>query len=301
MAFLQRIIGNLGGVTNVIGIVSLALSGIAIFAGLTNREIRCLLKLDPSEKCANKITITVSGSTSMVDINQEIKINLPKVYPNTIVDLTDPTGSEEGIKDVLSGKANIAAVSRELNDDEKKKLSAVGIGRDKIAVVVGKDNPVKHVTIPELKKIFQGDIRDWSKIDSKSSNTIKVFNRSSKSGTYKTFQHLVLRDEEFGSGGNIITWPKDQTIPILSQLKNTGITYATYNQVVSQQTVHVLGILDPINSKYTWPPQKHYPLFRELYYVYLTKDFSQPEVQRWIEYIKRSEGRDVIQHAMEEP
>ncbi|AFY38891.1 phosphate ABC transporter substrate-binding protein, PhoT family [[Leptolyngbya] sp. PCC 7376] len=235
-------------------------------------------------------TIRVSGSTSMVKINEALKNRFELQYPGTTVAAT-ASGSSEGIKDVLAGNADVAAVSRPLSAQESSQgLKAIPVASDAIALVVSKENPFSTgLTKEQAQGIFTGSITDWSAIGGSASGTIRVINRPAVSGTHQTFQELVLAGAAFGTGDNFTMMEQDATTPILQALGRDGISYATYGQIANQQTVRTV----PVNG--VTPESDLYPYLRPLYYVY--KEPATPAAEAFLGFAGSPVGMEVIQAA----
>lgn len=235
------------------------------------------------------IAIKVSGSTSMVKINEALKNRFELQYPGTTI-ISTASGSSKGLEDVLAGTADVAAISRPLSPKEEAKgLRAIPIATDAIAIVVSKENPFSTgLTAQQAQGIFQGSITDWSAV-SNSSGIIRVINRPAVSGTHETFQSLVLNGAAFGSGANFMTMEKDATTPILQALGKDGISYATYAQIASQQTVRTV----PIEG--VTPESDLYPYLRPLYYVY--QEPASPEASAFLGFAGTPAMKEVINAA----
>ena len=54
--------------------------------------------------------------------------------------------------------------SRELKDEEAKKLQVQKIALDGIAVIVNTENQVTNLTSDQIKKIYTGDLTDWADV-----------------------------------------------------------------------------------------------------------------------------------------
>ena len=228
-------------------------------------------------------TVRIDGSTSMVKINQNFKAGFQRQFPGTVV-YNAANGSTQGIKNVLAGSADLAGVSRPLSPGEiAEGLAATAITQDQIAIVVGKNNPFNQsLTSEQVKDIFQGKINNWSQVGGPDAE-IRVINRPPVSGTHQTFKELVLLGEGFGNTPNIETLERDATTPLLQALGNDGIGYATYNQVVNQQTVRSLPIDDAT------PDQANYPYQRQLYYVY--KNPAKQNIKDFLGYVFSPNGQ----------
>ena len=112
-------------------------------------------------------------------------------------------GSGTAFKDMLNGEADIGMASRAVKPKELAQakaslgdLSRVGnehiIGLDGLAIIVNQNSPVKAMSIDVLAKIFSGEITNWAQIG-QPAGEIKLFARDGNSGTWDTFNKLVLK------------------------------------------------------------------------------------------------------------
>lgn len=110
-------------------------------------------------------TVKVDGSSSMRVINEALRKRFEQKYPGTKVDLA--TGGTDGALAALQrGDINLAAVGRPLTTQEKAQgLVFIPVSREKIAIIVGSDNPFKqNLTFLAFAKMFRGEITDWSSV-----------------------------------------------------------------------------------------------------------------------------------------
>jgi len=230
--------------------------------------------------------VKIDGSTSMVTINLNLKNGFQAKFPGATVD-AKANGSANGIKDLVAGTADIAAISRPLTAQEQGQgLAPVPVALDTIALVVGINNPFKGgLTSAQVQDIFKGNAQDWSKVGGPQ-GPIKVINRPEVSGTHQTFKEQVLGSGEFGTTPNITTLDRDATTPLLQALGNNGIGYATFAQVANQKTVRVV----PVNG--ATPDAGNYPYKRQLYYAY--KNPPSQAVKDFLGYATSSEGQKAM-------
>jgi phosphate transport system substrate-binding protein len=230
--------------------------------------------------------VSIDGSTSMAQLNAALKVGFEQQYPGSVVNIA-AAGSENGIQALLVGAVNIAASSRPLTAQEQGLgLVAVPVSADRLALVVGNNNPYKRgLSTGQAAQIFQGQITNWVTLGG-TDTTIRVLNRPSVSGTHVSFKKMVLSDGEFGTTANITTLARDATTPMLRQLGTDGIGYATFAQVADQQTVRVV----PIDG--LTPEAPNYPFQRQLYYVY--RDADAPEVQAFLGYALSPQGQQAL-------
>jgi phosphate transport system substrate-binding protein len=110
-------------------------------------------------------------------------------------------GSATAFTAMADSACDIGMASRRIKSDEAAKLESLGdmtssgsehiVGLDGIAVIVNASNPNSELSRDEIKRIFTGEITDWSQLGA-SHGTIDVYARSDNSGTYDTFKSLVL-------------------------------------------------------------------------------------------------------------
>ena len=247
----------------------------------------------PQQSVPAGTTITIDGSTSMVLINQALKAAFLQAYPDTVVN-TSATGSDNGIQALLGGSVTLAALSRPLTAEEQQRgLVAVPVAKDRIAIVVGIDNPFRRgLSSNQLVQIFRGEITNWATFGG-ADRTIRVLNRPSVSGTHKAFQSVVLGGNNFGTTPNIKTLVRDATTPMLQQLGVDGIGYATYGQVADQRTVRVLAIDG------STPEAEAYPFQRPLFYAY--RQPADPAVKAFLGLALSEEGKTQIATSIKGP
>jgi phosphate transport system substrate-binding protein len=231
-------------------------------------------------------TIRINGSTSMVVINKVLKNRFEQQFPGTIV-TTQAGGSNKGIEDLIAGKVDIAAISRPLSDRELANgVVAIPVVKDAIAIVIGSDNILSRgLSQQQVEDIFLGKINNWSVLGGESAN-IRVVNRPAISGTYQVFKEIVLKGNNFATSPNITIMQEDVTTPLLRLLRNDGIGYATYAQVVNQRTVRTIAI-DGLT-----PEATNYPYQRTLYYAY--QQPASPQVRAFLGYTFSPQGKQVV-------
>ena len=112
-------------------------------------------------------------------------------------------GSSTGFKGLLAGTADMSMSSRKIRVTEVEALrSSKGdlsssnqeyiIGLDGLAIIVNKNNPLSSITSEHLAKIFSGEINNWQQLGG-DDLAINVFARDENSGTWDTFNSLVLK------------------------------------------------------------------------------------------------------------
>ncbi len=108
-------------------------------------------------------------------------------------------GSNTAPLSLVQGKAQIGEMSRPIKAEEVKSITNAGIklkthvfALDGVVVFVSPKNPVKSLSLEQIAKIFSGEIKDWSAVGG-NPGEIDLYARDPNSGTYDTFDNLVLK------------------------------------------------------------------------------------------------------------
>lgn len=145
-------------------------------------------------------SLTVQGSSTVLPIAQRTA----EVYMQQNADVNISVrggGSGNGIAALIDGSTDIADASRFIKDKEVKAAFEKGIypvphkvAMDGIAVVVHPSNPVSNLTTDQIKQIYTGKVTNWKEFGGEDEEVV-IISRDSSSGTFETFEELVLDGE----------------------------------------------------------------------------------------------------------
>jgi phosphate transport system substrate-binding protein len=132
------------------------------------------------------------------------------VHPGVVVEV-EGGGSAAGIAALISGDADLASASRPLLAEEVASISAqtgtlgvsVRTARDALSVYLHPANPVRDLTLLQVKGLFSGRVGSWHKLGGVD-QPIRLLVRPPNSGSHRLFQQLVLADEPFGQGAETL-------------------------------------------------------------------------------------------------
>ncbi|MDZ7954445.1 DUF4912 domain-containing protein [Nostoc sp. DedQUE09] len=211
----------------------------------------------------NEPIVRIDGSSSLSAINQSLKESFEKQFVGKKVEVA-ANGTETALKDLLDGKIDIVAMGRGLTPAEKAQgLEQIRLQREKIAIVVGADNPFKgSLTSRQFARIFRGQITNWSQLGGPSAK-IRLIDHPNTSETRNTFRtYPAFKTAEFATGANATQVSEDNTAEIIKQLGKDGISYVLANQVSKLKGVRVLQLHQAL------PADARYPFSQPLVYVY---------------------------------
>jgi len=145
--------------------------------------------------------IVIDGSTTVGPIVKafaEYYMSLNKDVNITVSE----SGSGNGAKSLINGMCDIASMSRFMKDNEFK--AAVEVGRmpvahvvalDGLAFIVHPSNPVKSLSVEQMRRIYTGAVTNWKELGGPDSRIVMI-SRDTNSGTYETFENLVMKKEK---------------------------------------------------------------------------------------------------------
>ena len=141
--------------------------------------------------------LIITGSTTVLPIAQKVAEVFMDKYPDIDISVRGG-GSGVGISALIDGITDIADASRPMKKKEVEKAKSKGIypyeniiAKDGIAVVVNTSNPIKRLTIKQIKDIYTGHITNWKELGGNDMKII-VISRDTSSGTFEAFEHLAL-------------------------------------------------------------------------------------------------------------
>lgn len=242
----------------------------------------------------DQTTISIIGSTTIQPIAQSIADEFAVVEPNIAVEIQG-VGSSAGIKAAIDGTADIGAASREIKEEEKASgITEHIVAYDGIAVVVNSANTVTDLTKEQIKKIFSGEMKNWSEVGGNDADII-VVSRESGSGTRDAFEELVelteevdgkkmplLREDALISDGN-------GAVKANVASKENSIAYLSLGYVdETMKAVSVDGVTPTIETV----KSAEYKISRPL--ILVTSGDVKPEVQKYLDYFMSDAGQEIV-------
>ncbi|WP_414621185.1 substrate-binding domain-containing protein [Calothrix sp. CCY 0018] len=238
-------------------------------------------------------TIKVDGSTSMTRANQALKQRFEKEYSGTNVEVAT-NGTDDALKALQDGNIDIAAIGRGLTPEEEELgLEQQPLRREKIAIIVGKDNPFQgDLSNQRFTQIYRGQIDNWSELGGPS-KPIRVIDRPESSDTRQAFNNYPLFDGNLNTGSTATKLDTDDPAEVIKQLGEDGIGFVLANQVEK------LGDNVRVLSMHKVPPtDARYPYSQPLVYVF-KKNPSQA-VKNFVGFATAEPGQEALNVAREE-
>jgi phosphate transport system substrate-binding protein len=239
--------------------------------------------------------VVIKGSTTVLPITQKAAEFFKKSEGISV--FVEGSGSGNGIKALLDGGCDIANSSREMKLEEKDSATKKGIkvkeivlAYDMIVPIVHPSNPVKNLTMDQLKAVYDGSIKNWKQLGGKD-EMIVVVSRDTSSGTYEIWHEKVMKKTDVrsdallqASNGAIIT-------TVAGNPKAIGyVGFGYINDTVKGITVNGVAVTLE-NGK-----SGIFPISRKLY-MYVNTNKISGETQKFIDYLLSKEGQGQVKAA----
>lgn len=272
---------------------------------------KTIIENQEKEKKVNT-EITFSGSSTLSPVISKISTEfiesnvtwdkLDSTLPSTnIIIYVSSGGSGAGVKAVLDNVSNFGMLARELKDSEKEKmndLTEILVGIDALTISVNPENSFYklrngNITKEEIIKIFSGEYKKWSDIDSTlPDEEIVVLTRDLSGGAHDVFQKKIM--------GDILVRNDAIQAPTMGALvskiieNKNAIGYVSYGIVNQNQ-----GQLLPLKVDEVYPTEEN--IINNSYYIsrplIIVKDGSLTKTENiFVDFIMSEDGKNIIKN-----
>jgi len=244
------------------------------------------------------------GSDTLVNVAQAWAEAYPKVNPDIAVAVSGG-GSGTGIAAMINGTVDIANASRKMKDKERKLAEKNGqhpvehvVGYDALAVFIHKDNPVKSLSLAQLKDIYGRDpkVKNWSDMGITvpgCKDKIIVVSRQNNSGTYAYFKKTVLGKKGKYRQGTLDMHGSKDVVDLVEKtpcaIGYSGLAYATDHL----KTVCISKADEAcVSPSVATASDRSYPIARPLFMY--TDGEPQGAIKEYMDWIKSDVGQCIL-------
>jgi phosphate transport system substrate-binding protein len=245
-----------------------------------------------------------TGSDTMVNLALAWAEAYAVQHPDVRISVTGG-GSGTGLAALVNGTADIANASRAINKDEIAKAATNGftplefvVARDAIAVIVNPENPVSRLSLPQLSKMYSGQITNWREVGGED-RPIVLLSRETNSGTHVYFLQNVLRlgkaDDQTLFSPDTLLMPSSEGISAEVRQNPNTIGYDGLGYVTPD--MKTIAVAQKDGGPYVMPSiatvnDKTYPIARDLYMY--THGTPAGAVKAYLDWIMAAEAQKVV-------
>lgn len=252
-----------------------------------------------SPATAQDKSITIKGSDTMVLLGQRWAEVYMKKNPGSRIQVTGG-GSGTGIAALINGTTDICEASRPMKDKERGDVKAkrgaevkeTPVAVDGLAIYLNTANPIKELSLEQIKGIYTGRITNWKDVGGKDGKII-AYSRENNSGTYAYFKEHVLANGDFH--------PSIQTLPGTSAVTNAVAKDPKsigYGGIAYAKGIHHAMVKKDDSTPAVEPSMENvlsakYPISRYLYWY--TAGEPAGDMKKLVDWVLGPEGQKLVQ------
>lgn len=218
----------------------------------------------------------------------------------------DETDKNKGVG-LLGGYCDIGMSSSPVKKELVEKFQARNLGDlssrtqehvialDGLAVIVNPNNTIDKLSVDKIRKIFLGEITDWSEVGGVSGK-INLYSRDHQSGTYDTFKSLVLsgKNLDCGKGENLKCFEDSKLLSsnVASDLNGIGFIGLNYIGISKPLKVGMADNGNALAPTRLTIKMEDYPLGRRLF-LYQANTLT-PVAAEFVQFALSNEGQNVV-------
>jgi phosphate transport system substrate-binding protein len=210
--------------------------------------------------------VRIEGSDTMLFLNRRLAEEFMKEHPGVVVRVAGG-GTGTGVDALVAGRADLCSASRPFLPEEVEALyvrfGTLGVrylvALDAISIYLHPANPVRDLTMEQLRRIFRGEIGTWDAVGGESIAIVPVV-RPPHSGTRRFFRDHVLEGADALSAAVELPRTRDVTDWVRGHRGAIGYGGMAYGGDL------VRCAIDGIPPDEASVRDRRYPLSRYLYF-----------------------------------
>lgn len=253
--------------------------------------------------------VKLDGSSTVYPISEAVAEEFQKSKKNAIKVTVGISGTGGGFKKFCRGETDISNASRPILKSEMAECAKAGIkyyelpvAFDALTVVVNPKNPVKQLTVPELKTMWepsaQGKVTKWNQVNPAFADApLKLFGPGADSGTFDYFTEAINGKSKASRGD--FTASEDDNVLVQGVHRDTGALayfgFAYYSE--NKDKLKAVAIVDPKTGKAVEPSEKtvidgsYQPLARPIFVYVSEAAYKKAEVAEFIAFYLKNAAK----------
>ena len=242
----------------------------------------------------NANQVVVDGSTTVGPIAKAFAEYYMGKHPGVNITVSE-SGSGNGAKSLINAACDVATMSRAMKNSEVKAAQDAGVlpiekivAMDGLSVVVHPSNPVAKLSLEQIRDIYTGKIANWKDLGGPDS-AIVVISRDTNSGTYETFETMVMNKQKLTSKAEYVGSNGAVRQRVMSTATAIGYVGLAFTEGVKAIPVNgVSATPETVTSK-------EYPISRALYMYTNGRPKEGTALYDFVNFCDTPEGMKIVQ------
>ena len=252
-----------------------------------------------SSVAAHAGKITVKGSdTLVVQAQKWAEIYMGK-KPETKIQVTGG-GTGIGFAALQNNATDLCNASRKIRAQEiaecikafGKRPTEYKVALDGLSVYVHESNPLKELTVEQVRLIFTGKIKNWKEVGGPDARIV-LYSRENSSGTYEFFKEHVLDGKDFAASTQTMPGTAAVLQAVAKDKNAIGYGGAAYGAGAKHLAIKKDDSSPAVEPTEETVVKGTYPIWRYLY-IYVNPAIDKGEISAYLNWIRSEEGQKVV-------
>ena len=250
-------------------------------------------------------TVLVKGANAMATLVNKLARDFDKKAPDATV-VVSGGGTEKGFEALFEHAADLVMASRKILPKEQQGAALAEVKPTHcltiyggVAIIVHPDNPVRELTLEQLRGIFSGEITNWSDVGG-TDGSIHIITGRQLSGVTQYVRDKILNKGFFPTDVQTRAY-FHHIVRDVNRSKGLGIGYADFAKAkdsVEKGLVKMVGVQTNDESPAVWPTDStikssEYPLLMPLF-LYWDEKRVKDVTRTFVGYVARQRGGRVV-------
>jgi phosphate transport system substrate-binding protein len=246
--------------------------------------------------------VKIDGSSTVFPVTEAVAEDFQKSKKGAIKVTVGISGTGGGFKKFCRGETDLSNASRPILKKEMEDCKAAGIryielpiAFDALTVVVNPKNPIKSISVDDLKKMWepgaQGKVTKWNQANPAfPDQPLKLFGAGADSGTFDYFTEAVVGKAKSSRGD--FTASEDDNVLVQGVARDPNALgffgFAYYSE--NKDKLRALAIEPAAGKPGVYPSEEsvingsYQPLSRPIFIYVSVKSLDKPAVKEFVEY-----------------
>ena len=239
-------------------------------------------------------TYTFGGSTTVAPFVYAAIEQFQKDNPGVKI-AYEATGSGAGLTSLLAGQYTLSGSSAIINADAQSKGAVpTVVAYDGMTPVVNKSVKISNISSANLAAVFSGKTTNWKDLGGQDMQIV-VVNRDESSGTYGSFNDIILKPRKLSYTKNAIVAKENGEVA--AKVASTPGAIGYVGMAFAEEVVKAGGralLVDGIKDSVPNVLSKKWPLSRELFLVTKGAPADGSVEKAFIDFLLSDKGQAIV-------
>lgn len=232
------------------------------------------------------VTLKVSGSGTTTTILKAVKSTFETDVPGYKLNILSGTGTGGGVKGLIDGVLDVAAMARPPKDDEVQQgVEYVEIGQSATVIYTHPDVGITNLTTAQVAAIFSGEITSWAEVGGPNARLI-LYVRDEGDSSTKGLRPVIFGDTPFSEEVQVITSQADMQAAVAETPNSVG--FGSWPSALAQE-----ANIQPISLNGVTPNDSAYPIIAPIGVGHLAD--QKADVQPLLDWLLSEQGQLALQ------